>query len=108
MEQTIFATIHNLRKEVTFSHKEASSLTPLLNKLSAKTAQQLKFLNQKLSASSNKIEIQEEINHCLQKWSDNVRRLGVVPISLHRVAIRLTDGNHARWEFSNPAKTKIN
>lgn len=106
MENNIVATIHPMSSATVFSATEANELLPLLTIISTKTAHRLDALNKKLHRGNNQ-EIQEEINACLQKWADNVRRLGAVPISLHRVRIELYTDQDLLWEFANPSKFKV-
>ncbi len=94
--------IYPLNQTKTFSHEEALELIPLLQHISAKTKRELNILNSQLSflkSNSEKAqEIQEKINKALQAWSDKVRRLGVVPISLCKVRIPGEDGQYL-WEY---------
>lgn len=94
--------IYPLNQPKTFTHEEALELIPLLQHISAKTKRELNILNSQLSFlktnSERAQEIQEKINQTLQAWSDKVRRLGVIPISLCKVRIPGEDG-HYLWEY---------
>lgn len=94
--------IFPLNQTKTFSHEEALELVPLLQHISSKTKRELNILNSQLSflkTNSEKAqEIQDKINHTLQAWSDKVRRLGVIPISLCKVRIPGEEG-HYLWEY---------
>ena len=94
--------IFPLNQTRNFSHEEALELIPLLQHISAKTKRELNILNSQLSflkTNSEKAqEIQEKINNTLQAWSDKVRRLGVIPISLCKVRIPGEEG-HYLWEY---------
>jgi hypothetical protein len=94
--------IYPLNQTKTFSHEEALELVPLLMHISAKTKRDLNTLNSQLSFFKTQSEkaqtIQEKINLSLQTWSDKVRRLGVIPISLCKVRIPGEEG-HYLWEY---------
>lgn len=95
-------TIYPLNQTKTFSHEEALELIPLLQHISAKTKRDLNVLNSQLSffkSNSEKAQnIQEKINTSLQSWSDKVRRLGAIPVSLCKVRIPGEEG-HYLWEY---------
>lgn len=94
--------IFPLNKTKIFSHEEALELVPLLMHISAKTKRELNLLNSQLAffkTNSDKAQvIQEKINVVLQNWSDKVRRLGAIPVSLCKVRIP-SDENHFLWEY---------
>lgn len=94
--------IYPLNQTKTFTHEEALELVPLLMHISAKTKRDLNVLNSQLSffkTNSEKAEnIQEKINTSLQNWSDKVRRLGAIPVSLCKVRIPGEEG-HFLWEY---------
>lgn len=95
-------TIYPLNQTKTFSHEEALELIPLLQLISGKTKRDLNVLNSQLSffkSNSDKAQnIQEKINISLQAWSDKVRRLGAIPVSLCKVRIPGEEG-HYLWEY---------
>ncbi len=94
--------IYPLNQTKTFSHDEALELVPLLMHISSKTKRDLNLLNSQLSffkTNSEKAQvIQEKINLSLQAWSDKVRRLGAIPVSLCKVRIP-GDAGHFLWEY---------
>jgi hypothetical protein len=95
-------SIYPLNQTKTFSHEEALELVPLLMHISAKSKRDLNVLNSQLSffkSNSDKAQgIQEKINYSLQTWSDKVRRLGAIPVSLCKVRIPGEEG-HYLWEY---------
>ncbi len=95
-------TIYPLNKTKIFSHEEALELLPLLMHVSSKTKRELNVLNSQLGflkTNSEKAQaIQEKINLVLQAWSDKVRRLGVIPVSLCKVRIP-GEESHYLWEY---------
>lgn len=95
-------SIYPLNQTKTFTHEEALELIPLLMLISSKTKRELNVLNSQLSffkANTDKAQaIQEKINHTLQTWSDKVRRLGAIPVSLCKVRIP-GEENHYLWEY---------
>jgi hypothetical protein len=104
MEPTLdnVRTIYPLNKSKVFTHEEALELIPLLMHISAKTKRDLNLLNSQLSflkSNSDKAQaIQEKINLSLQTWSDKIRRLGAVPVSLCKVRIPAEEGQYV-WEY---------
>ncbi|HLW56521.1 MAG TPA: hypothetical protein VKY27_03995 [Bacteriovoracaceae bacterium] len=100
-----FENVHNiypLNYSKTFTHQEALDLIPLLQRISSKTKKELSVLNSQLSFARNNspraIELQEQINHVLQNWSEKVRRLGAVPVALCKVRIPGEEGQYL-WEY---------
>lgn len=95
-------SIFPLNQTKTFSNEEALELVPLLMHISAKTKRELNVLNSQLSFhkthSDKAIAIQEKINSSLQAWSDKVRRLGAIPVSLCKVRIPGEEGQYL-WEY---------
>ncbi len=94
--------IYPLNKSKTFTHDEALELVPLLMHISSKTKRELNLLNSQLSFLKTQSEkaqvIQEKLNHELQTWSEKVRRLGAIPVSLCKVRIPGEDGQYL-WEY---------
>lgn len=94
--------IYPLNQNKNFSCEEAEELVPLLMHISAKTKRELNALNSQLSFLKTNSEkanvIQEKINDALQIWSDKVRRLGAIPVSLCKVRIPSEDGQYL-WEY---------
>ena len=95
-------SIYPLNQTKNFSHEEALELVPLLQLISGKTKRELNLLNSQLSffkTNSDKAQnIQEKINNSLQAWSDKVRRLGAIPVSLCKVRIPGEEGQYL-WEY---------
>ncbi len=95
-------TIFPLNQTKIFTHEEAIELVPLLMHISAKTKREMNLLNSQLgffkSNTAKAQAIQEKLNLSLQSWSDKVRRLGVIPVSLGKVRIP-GEENHFVWEY---------
>ncbi len=104
METTLdnVRTIYPLNKAKLFTHEEALDLVPLLMHISAKTKRDINLLNSQLgffkTNSDKGLAIQEKINLSLQAWSDKVRRLGAIPVSLCKVRIPSEEGQFI-WEY---------
>jgi hypothetical protein len=102
LNQDNVRTIFPLNQSKIFTLEEAQELLPLLMHISAKTKRELNVLNSQLGffkANSDKAKfIQEKINHALSIWSDKVRRLGAIPVSLCKVRIPAEDGQYL-WEY---------
>jgi hypothetical protein len=100
--QDIVRTIYPLNQSKVFTHEEALEMIPLLMHISAKTKRELNVLNSQLSflkTNSDRAQlIQDKINQSLQTWSDKIRRLGAVPVSLCKVRIPGEEG-HYLWEY---------
>lgn len=102
LNQDNVRTIFPLNKTKIFTHEEAQELVPLLMHISAKTKRELNVLNSQLGffkANSDKAQaIQEKINLVLGAWSDKIRRLGAIPVSLCKVRIP-GEENQYLWEY---------
>jgi hypothetical protein len=104
MEPTLenVRTIFPLNKTKVFTHEEALDLVPLLMLISSKTKRELNVLNSQLgffkTNSEKALAIQEKINLGLQAWSDKIRRLGAVPVSLCKVRIPGEEHQFV-WEY---------
>ncbi len=104
MEPTLdnVRTIYPLNKTKIFKHEEALELIPLLMHISGKTKRELNVLNSQLgflkTNSEKAVLIQEKINIELQHWSDKIRRLGAIPVSLCKVRIP-GEESHFLWEY---------
>jgi chloramphenicol 3-O-phosphotransferase len=100
--QDIVRTIYPLNQSKVFTHEEALEMIPLLMHISAKTKRELNVLNSQLSflkTNSDRAQlIQDKINQSLQTWSDKIRRLGAVPVSLCKVRIP-GEESHYLWEY---------
>jgi hypothetical protein len=94
--------IYPLNQPKTFTHEEALELIPLLQLISAKSKRQINMLNSQLSFQKSDSEkaktLQHKINQELQIWSDKIRRLGTLPISLCKVKIPSEEG-YFLWEY---------
>lgn len=95
-------SIYPLNQTKIFSHEEALELIPLLMLISSKTKRELNVLNSQLSffkSNTDKAQdIQSKINGSLQAWSDKIRRLGAIPVSLCKVRIP-GEENQYLWEY---------
>jgi hypothetical protein len=104
METTLdnVRTIYPLNKTKVFTTEEAQDLVPLLMLISSKTKRELNTLNSQLGFCKNNSEkailIQDKINLTLGAWSDKIRRLGAIPVSLCKVRIPAEDGQYL-WEY---------
>lgn len=102
MESENVRSIYPLNQSKTFTYEEAMELIPLLIHISSKTKREVNVLNSQLSFVKNNsdkaISIQEKINQELQNWSEKVRRLGTIPVSLCKVRIPGVDAQYL-WEY---------
>ena len=94
--------IYHLNQSKTFTHEEALELIPLLMHISAKSKRELNVLNSQLgflkTNSEKALIIQEKINVVYQTWSEKIRRLGAIPVSLCKVRIP-GEGSQYLWEY---------
>jgi len=98
----VLRKIYPLNENRLFSYDEALELIPLLMHISSKTKREINALNSQLSFTKNNTEkaeeIQNKMNLSLQNWSEKVRRLGALPISLCKVRILGKEANYT-WEY---------
>ena len=92
----------HLNSPMTFTHEQAMELVPLLTLITAKTKKEINNYNAQLGHIKNRPdkgqEIQDKINLSLQAWSEKVRRLGAIPVSLSKVKIPGENGQFY-WEY---------
>jgi len=85
-----------------FSHEEALELVPLLMVISSRAKKELNTLNAQLgyckTGTPKAIDLQGRINQAMQTWSEKIRRLGAIPVSLCKVKIP-GETNHYYWEY---------
>jgi len=98
-----FQHLNLLNQGRVFSHEEAMELVPLLMVISSRTKKELNNLNAQLAYFKNRQdktnEIQDKINHSMQTWSEKIRRLGAVPVSLCKVKIPGENATQFYWEY---------
>lgn len=98
------SNIFQLHNDKTFTHSEAEELIPLLNSISLKTNKSINELNSQLSflkKTDPKAEkLSMEVNEMMMKWSEKVRRLGGLPITMGQVKFPSNQGELV-WEYPN-------
>ena len=86
-----------------FSLEQAQELLPLVYRLTEEAAREAKYLMACIEAlpdkkSSRALEIQDQINHLIEKWQNKLERLGAKPKGLW-----LADFDHGTgyycWKF---------
>ena len=95
--------IYSIESTTMFSKEQAVTISNILRTLSIRTKQDLSILNARLANTSNselKVKTQEEINVIIQKWSNQVRKLGCIPIALHKVRVPSDDHSFV-WSLGN-------
>lgn len=94
--------IYHLNKEKTFSEDEGYELVNLLLAVTVRAKNKINGLNSRLEYYKAQPEqaddLQKELNQEIQKWSEKVRRLGGIPLSLYQVKIPAVNGSFF-WEF---------
>jgi len=94
--------IFPLNKSKIFSHDEALELLPLLQHISSKTKRELNVLNSQMTFVKSESEkakvLQAKIDDELNLWSEKVKRLGTIPVSLCKVKIPSESG-YFLWEY---------
>ena len=94
--------IFNLNKEKFFTEDEAYELVNLFLAVTAKAKNKINALNSRLEYYKHQPEVADEIqfelNSEIQKWSEKVKRLGGIPLSLYNVHIPHSEGYYL-WSF---------
>ncbi|MBY0515806.1 MAG: hypothetical protein K2P81_02780 [Bacteriovoracaceae bacterium] len=97
--------LNRLSEPRVFSHEEALELVSLLMIITSKTKKELNNFNAQLAYFKNRqdkaTELQDKINQSMQTWSEKIRRLGAIPVSLCKVKIPGEDGQYY-WEYPEP------
>lgn len=95
--------IFPVNKQNSFSETEALKLVNLLHVVTQKSKNQINALSGHINYNKNAPKTaqyyQEKLNDEIQKWSEKVRRLGAVPLSLYKVKIKADDQSYYTWEF---------
>ena len=98
----IYRIFHFDNQKKTFSENEAYNLVSLLINITSKTKNRVNVLNSRIDFFKNQQskaqEIQFELNTEIEKWSDKMQRLGVVPTALFQVSIPSDEYNYI-WEY---------
>ena len=94
--------IYHLNFEKTFNEDEAYELVNLLMAVTVRAKNKINGLNSRLeyfkAEPDQADQIQNELNHEIQSWSEKMRRLGGLPLALYQVKIPARHG-HFIWEF---------
>lgn len=94
--------IGHMDRAKVYTHEEAEELLPLLMVIAQKTKKELNNYQAQLNYFKNRqdktIEFQNKMNATVQLWSDKMRRLGVVPLSLCKVRIN-GESMQYFWEY---------
>lgn len=98
-----FRQLGRLDESRIFSNEEALEMIPLLMVISTRTKKELNNLNAQIAhfknGSEKAQELQNKINSSMQTWSEKIRRLGAVPVSLCKVKIPGEAGQFYWWEY---------
>lgn len=87
-----------------FDSSTADQYVDLLLNITRKSKQSIHVMNSRLDSIKNKdaIEsekIQNDINNEILLWSQKIKKLGIVPLSLWRVQFPNHSGQQITWEF---------
>jgi hypothetical protein len=97
--------LNRLTESRVFTHEEALELVPLLIIITTRTKKELNNLNAQLAYFKNSAEktneIQNKLNASIQTWTEKIRRLGAVPVSLGKVKIPGETSQYF-WEHPEP------
>lgn len=95
--------IFHIDKNRQFSEEEAYDLLNLLIIITQKAKNKINALSGQVEyhkRNPHEAEMyQAKLNEEIQKWSEKVRRLGGIPLSLYKVKIQATEGGFFTWEF---------
>jgi hypothetical protein len=96
-------SIFPLSSEIRFSQDEAIDLIGALLNVTSKAKNKINAANGHVQFNKNNPNAQkhhqEILNTEIQKWSEKMRRLGVIPLSLFQVKISAKVGGYYTWEF---------
>lgn len=96
-------SIFPLSSETRFDQDEAVSLIATLLNVTSKAKNKINAANGHVQFNKNNPSAQqyhqEILNLEIQKWSEKMRRLGVVPLSLFKAKISAKAGGFYTWEF---------
>ncbi len=105
IENISLATLNRLDQTRVFSHEEALELVSLLMIITTRTKKELNNLNAQLAYFKNNSDKANELQHrvslAMQTWSEKIRRLGAIPVSLAKVKIPGADAQYY-WEYPEP------
>jgi len=94
--------IFKLNEDKSFSEDQAYNLVNLFLPVTSKAKNKINGLNSRLEIFRSQVEmsdeIQYELNLEISKWSEKIRRLGGIPLSLYKVKIPSENGYFV-WEF---------
>lgn len=94
--------IFNLNTQKKFSEDEAYELLNLLIAVTNKAKNKINALRSQIEYNKNipsqAMGFEKELNIELQKWSEKVRRLGGIPLSLYQVKIPADKDGFYLWE----------
>lgn len=86
-----------------FSEDEAWELVNSLHIVTQKAKNKINALSGQVEYNKRQPKqaefFQTKLNEEIQKWSEKVRRLGAVPLSLYKVKINAQDEGFYTWEF---------
>lgn len=95
-------TIYHLDSTKTFTEDEAYILVNLLLAVTVRAKNKINGLKSRIeyfkSEPDKVTPMQEELNTEIQSWSEKIRRLGGLPLSLYKVKIPAEKG-HFIWEM---------
>lgn len=95
--------IFPLSRGGSFSEDQAYELLNMLHIVTLKAKNKIGALSGQVEYNKRvprQAEVyQNRLNEEIQRWSEKVRRLGAVPLSLYKVKIGAKDGGFYTWEF---------
>lgn len=101
--------IFHLDDQKTFEESDALLLIDTLHLVTSKAKNKIGALSgqaQFHKRNPNEAQIyQQRMNEEIQRWSEKVRRLGAIPLSLYKVKIAASRGGHYTWEFPSSSLT---
>lgn len=101
--QTQAPSIENLNAKKIFNREEAQLLLPVLIKITERYLNDVRVLTSQMNAlqgidNERAGAVQTKIDSTLQKWQDNIRRLGAVPKGIWNVDFDCGTGYYC-WKF---------
>lgn len=95
--------IENLNTKKVFTREEAQSVLPVLLKITERYLNEVRVLTSQMNAfagidNEKAFSIQNKIDSTMQKWQDNIRRLGAHPKGIWNVDFDCGTGFYC-WKF---------
>lgn len=100
--QNVVQLFPNKQSNSKMSYLQAEDLLSLITTITRKTKQEVNVINSQAAYFKGQAiktaQLQNKINEVIQKWSDKMNKLGVIPVAMFKVKFELVEGDYF-WEF---------